>query len=121
MYERPINPPEPKLTDLTVNVQGYALAGGETLEAITRATGGEAHWAGEVDSDGYREFHASTVVEDVEDYDTAEDIVHNLLVESVEDIVDIDNTIITAERIEDDGPDWDAIDKDRRIEEDYGW
>lgn len=121
MYERSISPPEPTLADLTVNVEGYALDGGETLDKIARATGGEAHWTGEVDSDGYREFYASTVVEDVEDYDTAEDIVHNLLVEDAEDIVDLDNLIITAERVEADEPDWDAIYKDRLVEEYYDW
>lgn len=118
MYDRPINPPEPKLTDLTVNVEGFALDHGETLEKITRATGGEAHWVGQEEGPGgYREFHASTVVEDVEDYDTAEDIVHNLLIDHAEDIVDLDNLFIRAERIEDDEPDWDAIYKDRRAEE----
>ena len=114
MPERPINPPEPRLEDLTVNVTGYSRG---TVDQISRTIGGDAHWTEDrYDEENYRKFSATTVVEDCEDYSTAEDIVHNLFVEYLDGEVDIDNLIIEAETIEDDEPDWDAIAKDERID-----
>lgn len=114
MPERPINPPEPRLEDLTVNVTGYSRG---TVEQISRTIGGDAHWSEDrYDEENYRKFSATTVVEDCEDYNTAEDIVHNLFSEHLDGTVDIDNLIIEAETIEDDEPDWGAIAKDERID-----
>lgn len=114
MPERPINPPEPRLEDLTVNVTGYSRG---TVEQISRTIGGDAYWSEDrYDEENYRKFSATTVVEDCEDYSTAEDIVHNLFVEYLDGEVDIDNLIIEADTIEDDEPDWDAIAKDERLD-----
>lgn len=100
MYERPTNPPEPILSDLTVNVEGNSRG---TLDQIMRTLGGEAAWAADRPiEDDWREFTASTVVEDCEDYSTAEDIVHNLILEHLSDSVDIENLVIEAQVIEDD-------------------
>ena len=119
MPERPINPPEPRLEDLTVNVTGYSRG---TVDQISRTIGGDAHWNEDPNAEeGERGFSATTVVEDCEDYSTAEDIVHNLFAEHLDGTVDIDNLIIEAETIEDDGPDWDAIAKDERAEAAIDW
>lgn len=100
MYERPINPPEPILADLTVNVEGNSRG---TLDQIMRTLGGEAAWTSDRPiEDDWREFRASTIVEDCEDYSTAEDIVHNLILDHLSDTVDIENLVIDAPVIEDD-------------------
>ncbi len=114
MYERPINPPEPNLADLTVNVEGNSRG---TLDQIMRTIGGEAAWTADRPiEDDWREFSATTVVEDCEDYSTAEDIVHNLILAHLSDTVDIENLVITVDHIEDDGPDYDAIRKDALLD-----
>lgn len=122
MYERPINPPEPILADLTVNFEVYVLLG--YADVITREIGGESSVAGALtDENGTRwdRVIGSTLVEDAEDYDSAEEIVTNLFIEHLSNVVDTDNLIITADRIEDDGPDWDAIAKDERAEAAIDW
>lgn len=105
MYERPINPPEPILADVTVNVEGNARDTAQSLRSITDVTGGEVSWSSDKRiEDDWREFRLSVLVEDVEDYSTAEDIVHNLLVDHLEDTVDLENLVIRAEEF--DPEDW---------------
>ena len=119
MYERPINPPEPHLEDLTVNVTGYTRG---TVDQITSTIGGDAHWNGDpYAEDGFRGFSATTIVEDCEDYSTAEDIVHNLFSEHLDGTVDIDNLIIKVETVEEYEPDWYSIAKDERAEAAIDW
>lgn len=99
MYERPINPPEPRLEDLTVIVEGNARG---SLEQITQVLGGEASWTADRPiEDDWREFRAETIVEDCEDYSTAEDIVHNLILDHLEDTVDIENLVFDVPPIDD--------------------
>ena len=116
MYHTPPDAPE---MDVTVEVHGYTNG---TIKQITDTIGGDAHWNDDPNAEeGERGFSATTVVEDCEDYSTAEDIVHNLFSEHLDGTVDIDNLIIEAETIEDDGPDWDAIAKDERAEAAIDW
>lgn len=117
MYERPINPPEPILADLTVNVTGYTRG---TVAQISGTIGGDAFLNDDRYADeGFRGFSATTVVTDVEDESTALDIVHNLFAEHLTDDVDLDNLIVTVDPLDDDAPDMDARWKDERI--DAGW
>ena len=118
-YDRMIlaGPPEPPTEDVTVEYEVYAREG--QLSAVIEHLGGEAHWARSTIEGGYRLVKGSTLIEEAEGYEEAEDIVHNLMSEHLRHFVDLDNAVITAERIEPDEPDWDAIDKDRRIERMY--
>ena len=105
MPERPINPPDPILADVTVNVEGNARDTAQSLWSIRGITGGEASWSSdERIEDDWREFRLSVLVEDAGDYSTAEDIVHNLLVDHLEDTVDLENLVIRAEEF--DPEDW---------------
>lgn len=112
--ERPLDPPEPHLEDLTVTIEGNSRG---TLSEITDVIGGDAHWTSDRPiEDDWREFHADIVVPDCEDYSTAEDITHNLFSEHLSDTVDLDNLIVTVDYVEDYEPDWDSIRKDSLID-----
>ena len=102
MYERPINPPEAPEMDVTVTVHGYTRG---TLKQITDVIGGDAHFVGEVDAEGYREFEATTIVEEAEDLYGAESVVIDEIYDNLETVIDTDNLIVLA--------------KDPREEEDW--
>lgn len=97
--ERPINPPEPVVADVAVGVGGYTTG---TLKQITDVIGGEAHFCGEVDEEGYREFDATTIVEEAEDLYGAESVVIDLIYDNLEEVIDTDNLIVLAKDPRDD-------------------
>lgn len=100
MYYYATDPADAPVADVTVEVHGFVRG---PLEAITKTIGGEAHWVeGGIVEDGYREFEASTLVESVEGYDIAQEIVSDLIHEHLDDTVDLDNLFMRALTIEDD-------------------
>lgn len=100
MYYYATDPVDAPVADITVEVHGFARG---PIEAITEAIGGEAHWVeGGIVEGGYRQFEASTIVEDVEGYDAAVDIVSDSIHHHLEDTVDLDNLFMQALPIEDD-------------------
>ena len=104
MYERPINPPEPVVADVVVGVGGYTTG---TLKQITDVIGGDAHFVGEVDAEGYREFEATTVVEEAEDLYGAETVVIDQIYDNLETVIDTDNLIVLAKDPREEEEDWD--------------
>ena len=111
-------PPEPPVADTTVEYSVWIDREVCTLKDLTAQIGGEAHFASGRDN-GWIEVKGSTLVEDVESAEDAEEILRSLLA-PLENVVDMDGLVTTAQDpFEVDEPDWDAIEKDRRIEE--GW
>ena len=100
MYYYATDPADVPVADVMVEVHGFARG---PIEAITETIGGEAHWVeGGIVEGGYRQFEASTLVEDVEGYDIAKDIVSDLIHDHLDNTVDLDNLFIQAMPIEDD-------------------
>lgn len=119
-YDRMLaaGPPEPSTEDVTVEYEVW-LQKDQSLTLLTEVLGGEAHWAGdEPQGETHRPAAGSTLIEEAASYEEAEEILHDLMREHLRHFVDLDGLVVTAERIEPDEPDWDAIMKDRRIEED---
>lgn len=108
-------PPEPPTADVTVEYTVWIDREETTLPELTKAVGGEAAFASGREN-GWIEVKGSTLVEDVESVEEAKDVLRALL-DSMGDTVDMD-TLITSPQdpFEVDEPDWDAIEKDRRIE-----
>ena len=71
-----------------------------SLDALTKAVGGDAHFSSDIDEDGNRDVTGTTVVEEVEHEDAARDIMLNLL-EKVTG-VDMDDPDITVRMPEED-------------------
>lgn len=119
-YDRMLaaGPPEPATADVTVEYTVWIDRDHLTLSGLRQVVGGEAHFASGRDGD-LIEVEGSTLVEDVESTEEAEEILRNLLA-PLENVVDLDNLVTDAQDpFEVDEPDWDAIEKDRRIEEDW--
>lgn len=118
-YDRMLaaGPPDPPTVDVTVDYEVW-LQKDQPLTRLTEVLGGEAHWAGdETRRDLHRPAEGTTFVEEAASYDEAEEIVKDLVLKHLYDFVDMDTLSVIAERVEPDEPDWDAIEKDRRIEE----
>lgn len=111
-------PPEPPTEDVTVGYE-VALRWDQEVSILTEVLGGEATFAAEPVDDAYRVAKGSTLIEEAASYEEAEEIVHDLIRKHLRHFVDLDSAEITAERFEADEPDWDAITKDRKIEEDW--
>lgn len=100
MYHYATDPADVPVADITVEVHGFARG---PIEAITGTIGGEARWVeGGIVEGEYRQFEASTLVEAVEGYDVAQQIVSDLIHEHLDDTVDLDNLFMQALPIEDD-------------------
>lgn len=100
MYYYATDPADAPVADIMVEVHGFTRG---PIEAITGAIGGEAHWVeGGIVEDGYREFVAFTLVEAVEGYDVAQEIVSDMVHEHLDDTVDLDNLFMRALPTEDD-------------------
>lgn len=111
-------PPEPPTADVTVEYSVWIDREELTLGELTRVVGGEAHFASGREGD-LIEVKGSTLVEDVESAEEAEEILRRLIA-PMENVLDEDTLVVTAQDpFEVDEPDWDAIWKDRKIEE--GW
>ena len=111
-------PPEPRLADVTVEYSVWIDRDSLTLSGLRQVVGGEAHLASGREGDMI-EVKGSTLVEDVESAEEAEDILRRLLA-PLENVLDEDTLVVTVQDpFEADEPDWDAIWKDRKIEE--GW
>lgn len=109
MYYYATDPADVPVADVTVEVHGFVRG---PLKVVTESIGGEAHWVeGGIVEDGYREFEASTIVEDAEGYDIAQEIVSDLIHEHLDGTVDLDNLSMRALPIED----------DEDQDSDYGW
>lgn len=119
--ERPLDPPEPLTMSVNVDYEMW-MRKDQKLSVLTEVLGGEAHWAGdEPQGETHRPAAGSTLIEEVESYDAAEEIVQNLVTEHLRRFVDLDTLVVTSQQFEVDEPDWDAIAKDRKIEmEDEG-
>ena len=109
-------PPEPPTYDLAVDYEVW-LQQDQPLSVLTEVLGGTAHWAGD-ESPRERERPAagSTVAEDVESVEDAEEITRNLVHEHLRHLVDEDTLVVTVEGPDAYEPDWDAIVKDERVE-----
>lgn len=119
-YDRMLaaGPPEPPVADATVEYSMWIDREECTLKELTAQIGGEAHFASGRDN-GWIEVKGSTLVEDVESAEDAEEVLRSLLA-PLGDVLDEDSLVTTAQGpFEIDEPDWDAIEKDRRIEEDW--
>lgn len=116
-------PPEPKTFTVTYRAEGYSELQGASVEKVaawlrTKMQSENARvsaWLDEADNTVCFEVEADTL-EEVTDEDQAKDIVTDVLGggphQLVLDLVDVAGP-------EADEPDWDAITKDRRIEEDW--
>lgn len=106
MYHYATDPADVPVADITVEVHGFARG---PIEAITETIGGEAHWVeGGIVGGGYRQFEAYTLVEDVEGYDIAQEIVSDLIHEHLDGTVDLDNLFMrTLDIADDEDPDSD--------------
>lgn len=112
-------PPEPPTADVTVEYSVWIDRDSLTLSGLRQVVGGEAHFASGREGD-LIEVKGSTLVEDVESAEEAEEILRNLVTKHLRYLVDLDTLVVTAQDpFEADEPDWDAIEKDRRIEEDW--
>lgn len=109
-------PPEPPTYDLAVDYEVW-LQQDQPLSVLTEVLGGSAHWAGD-ESPRERERPAagSTVLEEVESEEAAEEILRNLVHEHLRPLVDMDTLVVRVEGPDAYEPDWDAIAKDRRID-----
>jgi len=115
-YNGPENIPTFTVTYRTaVIVEKTDATATEVMEYLRDVLGKEATITGDHDEDGLY-FHIVDEVEDVTDEDDAEAAFHALIegntFELVMDGFEVDEPY-------DDEPDWDAIAKDRRIEEDW--
>lgn len=112
-------PPEPPTYDLAVDYEVW-LQQDQPLSVLTEVLGGTAHWAGD-ESPRERERPAagSTVAEDVESVEDAEEITKNLVHEHLRHLVDEDTLVVTVEGPDAYEPDWDAIVKDERVEREF--
>lgn len=106
MYYYATDPADVPVADVMVQVHGFTRG---MLRDITQAIGGEAYWveSGIID-DGYHEFEAFTLVEAVEGYDIAKNIVSDLIHEHLDGTVDLDNLFMrTLDIADDEEPDRD--------------
>lgn len=108
-------PPEPPSMAVTVEYTVFARPQADSLLRIVGVMGGEGSWTSERDFEGWRQVTGSTLVEDVESYEAAEEIVQNLLVTYLSEVIDVENVVASAEMFEE--RDWDGIDFDRAKDE----
>lgn len=118
-YDRMLaaGPPEPPVADVTVEYSVWIDSDALTLSGLRAVVGGEAAFASGREGDMI-EVKGSTLVEDVESAEEAEEILRNLVTKHLRYLVDLDTLVVTVEEPEADEPDWDAIEKDRRLEMD---
>ena len=110
-------PPEPPTADVIVEYTVWIDREELTLPELIAQVGGEASFASGRDN-GWIEVRGSTIIEEVESVEDAEEILRSLMA-PMENVLDLDDLVIEVQDPTPDEPDWDAIAKDRRIEEDW--
>src|SRR5699024_2455118 len=110
-------PPEPPTFDVMVEYMVWIDREECTLPDLIKRIGGEAHFASGRDN-GWIEVKGSTLIEEVRSEEDAEEVLRSLL-HPMRTVVDLDDLVIEVQDPTPDEPDWDAIAKDRRIEEDW--